>query len=188
MLEDVSLSDTVPKRLNPELPVVDAAGGVAGFESAANGFALGVSAAAGGLASSGFLRLPNRFAEGAGAFSCAWGVCEDAPKPLNGVDDAPEAVGRLANGLLAGVEAPAVGVADVEAPKRPADGAEDVALSVFGVEAPKLNKFDAGAVAVAFGVLCAPVLRPPKMLFGLGVSAVLSFFCAFEPKPPNMLV
>jgi hypothetical protein len=106
---------------------------------------------------------------------------------LNGVEDASDALGRLAKGLLAGVEAVALGVAALEVPKRLVDGA-GVAASVFCADAPKLNILDAGAVAVAFGVLCAPVLSAPKMLFGLGVSAVLSVFCAFEPKPPNMLV
>jgi hypothetical protein len=66
-----SLSCAVPKMLNPELLAGAAAGGVAGFASDANGFDLGVSAAAVLLGSSGFLRLPNKFVEGAGVLSCA---------------------------------------------------------------------------------------------------------------------
>ena len=54
-----------------------------------------------------------------------------APNPLKGVDGVA-GVGRAANGLLA-------------------DGV-DVASSAFGAGAVKLNKFDAGAVLVPFGV------------------------------------
>lgn len=100
--------------------------------------------------------------------------------------DTPAAVGRVAKGLSAGVEALALGVAEVETPNKPVDGAEGVAPSVFWAGAPKLNRLDPDAVAL--GVLCAPVFRPPKMLFCLGVSVALSVVCAFEPKPPNMLV
>lgn len=69
-LESLSLS--VPNKLNPELVAAGAAaGGVAGFASDANGFDLGVSGAAVVLGSSGLLRLPNRFAAGAGVLSCS---------------------------------------------------------------------------------------------------------------------
>jgi len=114
----------------------------------------------------GVLRLPNRFVEAAGAFSCAWGVFDVAPNPLKGVEDGVAGVERAANGLLA-------------------DGV-DVTLSAFGAGAVKLNRLGAGAVLVPFGVPCAPVLIAPNKLFCLGVSVLLSLFCVFEPKPPKM--
>lgn len=72
---------------------------------------------------------------------------------MNGVDGAAVAVGRFAKGLFAGAEAGALGMAVLVVPKRLVDGAEDVVPSGFCAAAPKLNKLDAGAVAVAFGVL-----------------------------------
>lgn len=72
-------------------------------------------------------------------------------------------------------------------PKRLVEGAVDVALSGFCAVAPKLNKFDAGAVAVALGVPCVLVPKFPKRLLCFEVSELFSLFCALEPKPPNML-
>lgn len=67
-----SLSFAAPKRLNPALPAAGTAdGGVAGLARDANGFDLGVSAAAVLLGSSGFFRLPNKFVVEAGVLSCA---------------------------------------------------------------------------------------------------------------------
>lgn len=143
--------------LKPELLPV-VVGVSAGLGSAANGLDLGVSAERLLPDSSGFLRLLNRFV--------------GAAPP----EDVFSAVGRFANGLLDGAE-----------PKRFVGGALDVVLSDFCAFAPKLNRFDAGAVAVAFGVPCALVPKPPKKLFCFGVSDVPSVFCALEPKPPNML-
>jgi hypothetical protein len=133
------------------------AGVLAGFGSAANGFDLGVSAEALLPDSSGFLRLPNKFV-GAAA-----------------VDLSP-AVGRFANGLLGAA-----------VPKRLLEGAVDVALSGFCAVAPKLNKFEAEAVAVVFGVPCALVPKPAKKLFCFGVSELLSLLGVLAAKPPNML-
>lgn len=155
------LSLFAPNRLNPELLPV-AAGVSSGFGSAANGFGLGASVDAVLRDSSGFLRLPNKF-DGVPAVSA---------------EDLFSVVGRFANGLLG---------AELVVPKRLVEGAVDVALSDFCAVALKLNRFDAGAVAVAFGVPCALVPRPPKGLLCFGVSELLSLFCALEPKPPKML-
>jgi hypothetical protein len=170
-----------PNRLNLELLAV-AAGVLAGFESAANGFDLGVSADTVCPDSSGFLRLPNKFDGVSAAFSSVGGFCAVAPPQADPVEDLFSEVGRFANGLLG-----AVVVAELEAPKRFGEGAADVVLSGFCAVAPKLNKFDAGAVAVAFGVPCALVPKLAKGLLCFGVSELVSLFCALEPKPPNTL-
>ena len=94
-----------------------------------------------------------------------------------------EAVGRFANGLLAGADAGVLALGGTKpVPKWLVDGAAGVApLSACCADAPNWN---AGVGAVAFGVACAPVPNAPNMLFwGCGVSAPVSLFC---PKPPNM--
>jgi hypothetical protein len=129
--------------LNPELLAAGVAAGVlAGFESPANRLGLGVSAAASLLDSAGFLRLPNK---------------------LIGVEGVFAAVGRLANGLLAGAGAGVLVVeaAELAVPNRFVEGAEAVVLSLFCAVAPKLN---AGVVVLAFGVPWA-LVSPPKILF-----------------------
>jgi hypothetical protein len=129
--------------LNPELLAAGVAAGVlAGFESPANGLALGVSAAASLLDSAGFFRLPNKF---------------------NGVEGVFAAVERPANGLLAGAGAGVLVVeaAELVVPNMFVEGAEAVVLSLFCGVAPKVN---AGVAAVAFGVPWA-LVSPPKMLF-----------------------
>lgn len=72
---------------------------------------------------------------------------------MNGVDAAAAGVDRFAKGLLAGAEAREPGVAELVVPKRLVEDDEDAVPSGFCAAAPKLNKLDAGAVAVAFGVL-----------------------------------
>jgi hypothetical protein len=143
-----------------------ATGVLAGLESPANGFGLGVSAVVMLLDSAGFLRLPNRLLEVAEAFSCAGGACDVAPNPLKGVEVVFVGVGRFANGLLAGTDAGVLvlDAAAFEVPNRLVDGAVVGALSAFCAVVPKLNKFEAGAVAAALGVSCALVPNPLKIL------------------------
>ena len=159
------------------------------FASEEKRFPLGASADVLPFCSTG-LRLLNGLLDSVVAVAGAWGV--DTGLNRDGVAVVAVAVGRLAKGLPAGaevgvnalgaaeVEVNALGVAELEAPKRLDEGA-----SAFCGVALKLNKLDAGAVAVVLLVPCAVVPKPPKVLFFDGC-ADSSLFCA--PKPLNRLL